>query len=159
MNTSYEKLSFYNTFFGGSIDGDNIISTDFYGNKQIVGVTQKKYQETLDLLNTYYNKLVEVGVIQKEKTPEEIANEQKEMMSAMIIQMKNMQEALDNLQKKNLEKEEHDELKSNNKHINTKVESELQPTGEVESSNTKGERSTQFNFKPRGGNSESQHRQ
>ena len=25
-----KKLSFYNTFFGGSIDGDNIVSTDFY---------------------------------------------------------------------------------------------------------------------------------
>lgn len=158
MNTSYEKLSFYNTFFGGSIDGDNIISTDFYGNKQIVGVTQKKYQETLDLLNSYYNKLVEVGVIQKEKTAEEIASEQKEMMSAMILQMKNMQETLDNLQRKNLEREENDELKSNDKYFNPKAESESRPTGEVESVNSKSERTPQFNFKPRGSNSESQHR-
>ena len=42
MNTSYEKLSFYNTFFGGSIDGDNIISTDFYGNKQVLYVILPK---------------------------------------------------------------------------------------------------------------------
>lgn len=99
MNTSYEKLSFYNTFFGGSIDGDNIVSTDFYGNKQIVGVTMKKYQDTLDLLNTYYNKLIELGVIEKEKTPEDIAKEQQQMMQAMFTQMQMMQEKLDNLQK------------------------------------------------------------
>lgn len=97
MNTSYEKLSFYNTFFGGSIDGDNIVSTDFYGNKQIVGVTMKKYQDTLDLLNTYYNKLIELGVIEKEKTPEDIAKEQQQMMQAMFTQMQMMQEKLDTL--------------------------------------------------------------
>lgn len=103
MNTSYEKLSFYNTFFGGSIDGDNIISTDFYGNKQVVGVTMKKYQDTLDLLNTYYNKLIELGIIEKEKTPEDIAKEQQQMMQAMFAQMQVMQEKLDSLQSKNNE--------------------------------------------------------
>lgn len=80
MNTSYEKLSFYNNYFGGYIDGDNILSTDFYGNKTIVGVTSKKYKDTVDLLNTYYNKLVELGVIEKEKTPEDLAKEQQQMM-------------------------------------------------------------------------------
>ena len=98
MNTSYEKLSFYNNYFGGYIDGDNILSTDFYGNKSIVGVTTKKHKETVDLLNTYYNKLVELGVIEKEKTPEDIAKEQQQMMQAMFAQMQVMQEKLDSLQ-------------------------------------------------------------
>lgn len=108
MNTSYEKLSFYNTFFGGSIDGDNIISTDFYGNKQVVGVTMKKYQDTLDLLNTYYNKLIELGIIEKEKTPEDIAKEQQQMMQAMFAQMQVMQEKLDSLQSKNNEEDKNE---------------------------------------------------
>lgn len=108
MNTSYEKLSFYNTFFGGSIDGDNIISTDFYGNKQVVGVTMKKYQDTLDLLNTYYNKLIELGIIEKEKTPEDIAKEQQQMMQAMFVQMQVMQEKLDSLQSKNNEEDKNE---------------------------------------------------
>ena len=47
----------------------------------------KKYQDTLDLLNTYYNKLIELGVIEKEKTPEDIAKEQQQMMQAMFTQM------------------------------------------------------------------------
>ena len=98
MNTSYEKLSFYNNYFGGYIDGDNILSADFYGNKSIVGVTIKKHKETVELLNTYYNKLVELGIIEKEKTPEDIAKEQQQMMQAMFAQMQSMQEKLDSLQ-------------------------------------------------------------
>lgn len=123
MNTSYEKFSFYNNYFGGSIEGDNIISTDFYGNKQIVGVTTKKHQETLDLLNNYYNKLVEVGIIQKEKSPEELASEQNKMMQEMFAQMKAMQEKLDNLQNEKdiIMKGKTNGYESNSKYIDTKV--------------------------------------
>lgn len=122
MNTSYEKVSFYNNFFGGSIDGDNIISTDYYGNKQIIGVTTKKHQETLDLLSSYYDKLVELGVIQREKTPEDIAKEQQEMMQTLILQMKAMQDKLESLQES---KGESNGYKSNSENIisNNGVES------------------------------------
>ena len=48
--SSYEKLSFYGNMFNAYIDGDSIYSTDFYGNRQLQGVTTKKHQETLDLL-------------------------------------------------------------------------------------------------------------
>ena len=126
MNTSYEKLSFYNSFFGGTIEGDNILSTDFYGNKQIVGVTMKKHQETLDLLNTYYNKLVELGVIEKEKTPGDIAKEQQQMMQLMMQQMKDMQDKLDSLQhKEELDKGDTNEYESDSKPIDKefKIES------------------------------------
>lgn len=131
MNTSYEKLSFYNNYFGGYIDGDNILSTDFYGNKQVVGVTMKKHKETLDLLNTYYNKLIELGVIEKEKTPEDIAKEQQQMMQAMFAQMQSMQEKLDSLQNKNdeiIEKDINNEYESNGIANKSKNESERRPT-------------------------------
>lgn len=131
MNTSYEKLSFYNNYFGGYIDGDNIISNDFYGNKQIVGVTIKKHKETLDLLNTYYNKLIELGVIEKEKTPEDIAKEQQQMMQAMFAQMQSMQEKLDSLQNKNSEpivKDINNEYESNGISNKSKNEPERRPT-------------------------------
>lgn len=128
MNTSYEKLSFYNNYFGGIIEGDNILSTDFYGNKTLVGVTIKKHKETVELLNTYYNKLVELGVIEKEKTPEDIAKEQQQMMQAMFAQMQAMQEKLDNLQIKEevkVEKDINDGYESNSE--NDKPENELEP--------------------------------
>lgn len=147
MNTSYEKLSFYNTFFGGSIDGDNIVSTDFYGNKQIVGVTMKKYQDTLDLLNTYYNKLIELGVIEKEKTPEDIAKEQQQMMQAMFTQMQMMQEKLDNLQKntdENIMKGENNEYESNSEFVNTEIQSESKSTEQPIIVNRKSKNSAKF---------------
>lgn len=123
MNTSYEKFSFYNNYFGGSIEGDNIISTDFYGNKQVVGVTTKKHQETLDLLNTYYNKLVDLGVIEKEKSPEELVSEQNKMMQEMFAQMKAMQEKLDSLQNEKdiIMKGKKNGYESNSKYVDPKA--------------------------------------
>lgn len=139
MNTSYEKFSFYNNFFGGTIEGDNILSTDFYGNKQLIGVTTKKHQETVELLNTYYNKLVEIGVIEKEKTPEDIAKEQQQVMQAMLAQMKTMQEALNDLQQeKHSLKGEENEYKPNCKDDVSEDESESSSTKPFNQFNRKG---------------------
>lgn len=147
MNTSYEKLSFYNSYFGGTIEGDNILSSDFYGNKTLVGVTIKKYQDTLDLLNTYYNKLVELGVIEKEKTPEEVAKEQQEMIKTMMLQMQHMQEKIDSLneQNQNVRKDiQNDGYKQNSEHNNEQNEHELDTTTNVESINRKSESDVEF---------------
>lgn len=146
MNTSYEKLSFYNSFFGGSIDGDNILSTDFYGNKQIIGVTMKKYQDTIDLLNSYYNKLIELGVIEKEKTPEDIAKEQQEMLQTMMLQMKAMQEKLENIQtERNIIIEgEQNEPKSDSKFFDTEIQYESKSTKQFESSDRKSKGDVKF---------------
>lgn len=132
MNTSYEKVSFFNNYFGGSIDGDNIYSTDFYGNKQLVGITIKKHQETMDLLNKYYDKLIEVGVIEKEKTPEEIAKEQQQMMQTMMEQMQIMQATIQTLQtQSNQYKGEKDEYRTNSKYHST--ENAHEPSTEKQS--------------------------
>lgn len=147
MNTSYEKFSFYNNFFGGSIDGDNILSTDFYGNKQVVGVTTKKHQETVDLLNSYYNKLVELGVIEKEKTAEDIAKEQQEMMQKMMLQMQNMQEALNVLQQEknsNNIKGEENEYQPNIKPIVSEIKSESDTKKQPNPINRKGKGDVKF---------------
>jgi hypothetical protein len=143
MNTSYEKFSFYNNYFGGSIEGDNIISTDFYGNKQIVGVTTKKHQETVELLNSYYNKLVDMGVIEKEKTPEDIAKEQQQMMQTMMLQMQTMQQALNELQQNKTKGEEH-EHQPNIKNDGTEIKHESSSTKQFESINRKGKGDIKF---------------
>lgn len=145
MNTSYEKFSFYNNYFGGYIEGDNILSADFYGNKQIVGVTTKKHNETLELLNTYYNKLLELGVIEKEKTPEDIAKEQQKMMQAMFAQMQSMQQALDSLQHKNedlSEKDVNNGYESNSFNNKPENESEYRPTKQSNKLNRESKRAS-----------------
>lgn len=147
MNTSYEKLSFYNSYFGGTIEGDNILSSDFYGNKTLIGVTIKKYQETLDLLNTYYNKLVELGVIEKEKTPEEVAKEQQEMIKAMMLQMQHMQEKIDSLneQKQPIRKDiQHDGYQQISINNNEQNEYESNTTTKVEPINSESEGNVEF---------------
>ena len=50
----------------------------------------KKHQETLDLLNTYYNKLVELGAIEKEKSAGEIAVEQNQLMQQLLSQIQDL---------------------------------------------------------------------
>lgn len=70
------------------IDNDDILSVDFYNNKQKIGVTLKKYQELEDICNTYYDKLVELGAIKKPKTAEELAAEQTEIISQLVDQNK-----------------------------------------------------------------------
>ena len=142
MNTSYEKLSFYNNFFGGTIEGDNILTTDFYGNKQLIGVTTKKHQETLDLLNKYYNKLVELGVIEKEKTPEDIAKEQQQMMQLMMQQMKDMQDKLESLQRE--DKGEQNEYESDSKCIDKEFEVKSNTREQFNSINSKSKRDFKF---------------
>lgn len=147
MNTSYEKLSFYNSYFGGTIEGDNILSSDFYGNKTLIGVTIKKYQDTLDLLNTYYNKLVELGVIEKEKTPEEVAKEQQEMIKTMMLQMQHMQEKIDSLNEQNqaIRKDtQNDGYKQISEYNNEQNEYEPNTTTNVESINRKSKNHVEF---------------
>lgn len=145
MNTSYEKVSFYNNYFGGSIDGDEIYSSDFYGNKHLVGVTIKKYNETMELLNTYYDKLVEAGIIEKEKSAEDIAKEQQQMMLSMMEQMKMMKETIETLQNNAQSyKGEGNEYKSNSKSFNTENEFESRSTKQINPINRKSKGDSKF---------------
>lgn len=114
-NASYEKFSFYNNVFSGVVENDCIFSTDFYGNRQQIGVSLKKHQETLDLLKSYYDKLVESGIIVKEKTPEEIMHEQNALMQQLVVQVSQLQSELKTI--KGVKEDEHtaDNSSSNSK--------------------------------------------
>lgn len=148
MNTSYEKVSFFNNYFGGIIDGNNIYTTDFYGNKQLIGVTTKKHQETVDLLDTYYNKLIELGVIEKEKTPDEIAKEQQQMMQAMMNQMAEMQHTIQTLQSQKLINEDKNDECRTNDSIDFKNDEFKSNTGkQFNKVNRKGEGGAQYSSK------------
>ena len=80
------------------IDNDDILSVDFYNNKQKIGVTLKKYQELEDICNTYYDKLVELGAIKKPKTPEELAAEQTNIISQLVDQNKMILQQMHSMQ-------------------------------------------------------------
>lgn len=98
QNTTFEKTSIYNSAFSCRIDNDNIFQTDYLGNNYgQIGVTVKKYKELKDICDSYYNKLVELGVIQKEKTEQEIALETQAIMKSMLDQIQSMQEQINKM--------------------------------------------------------------
>lgn len=85
-------------------DKGNIFKTDFFGaNPQQIGVTQEKYNEALKIANDFQNKLIELGVIEKEKTPEEIQKETNDLLKQMYTQFENINKRLETLE--NLENE------------------------------------------------------
>lgn len=101
------------------IDNDDILSVDFYNNKQKIGVTLKKYQELEDICNTYYDKLVELGAIKKPKTAEELAAEQTEIISQLVDQNKMI---LQQMQEMQAEMEAIKNVKSGNSSETARVE-------------------------------------
>jgi hypothetical protein len=81
------------------IDGDSIVQMDMIGNRKVIGKTAEAYS-TLEATTTeYYNKLVELGVIVPEKSPEEMMREmQKTMydMAGVIAALKAEMEGMKN---------------------------------------------------------------
>lgn len=72
INTSWSN----NLNFFGYVNNDNIYTS----NGELIGVNLKKYQEIEQGLITCKNRLIELGEIEVEKTPEEIIKEQSEMI-------------------------------------------------------------------------------
>lgn len=106
-NISIERTQLYNTCFNAFVQGDNIVQTDFYGNSTAVGITNQKAQQLInenkelkELLEKYTNKLVELGVIQKEKTQEEIMQEQTALIQKMSESLLAMQNEIISLKEK-----------------------------------------------------------
>lgn len=93
--TSSSVLTTYPQTMTCIVDGTNIIQVDFYGNKQKLGVTQAAYEELEKISTEYYNKLVELKVITPPKTPEEIQQEQTQIMADMLKEMQRMQHEIE----------------------------------------------------------------
>ena len=72
INTSWNN----NLNFFGYVNNDDIYTS----NGELIGVNLKKYKEVEQGLITCKNKLIELGAIEVEKTPEEIIKEQSAML-------------------------------------------------------------------------------
>lgn len=95
------------TMVVGNFDGE-IWQVDFSGNKgQQIGVDMKTYNELLSVANQYKQILVEKGFLEKERTPEEIAKEQNEIISQLANAVQTLTkevEALKNAESSNRER-------------------------------------------------------
>ena len=86
-NVTTEKTSIYNNGFFGIIQGEDILRGDVYGGNQTpIGKTNEAYNDLMVTCIKYYDKLVELGVIEKEKTQEEVDEEQQQALSSLAEQ-------------------------------------------------------------------------
>lgn len=91
---AYQKFSTEN-IFTGMIDMDgNIYSANMRSDRTKIGIDAQKEQELLnqiaemqETLDNYHEKLVELGVIQIPKSPEQIAQEQAEQQAVINQQL------------------------------------------------------------------------
>lgn len=81
-----------------SVEDGKIYELGLYNQKQQIGVTNQVYEELKTICDNYYNKLVELKVIVPPKTPEELQQETVTMMSAMMEQLRQMQQRLDEVE-------------------------------------------------------------
>ena len=79
---------------------DNTILQCNYGQPfKKIGVTMEKYNDALKLINEYRNKLIELGVIEKEKTPEELQKETNALLLKINDRMNSLEEQLNEYKK------------------------------------------------------------
>lgn len=119
-------------FFNASInENSEIFRVDMWSSSppQKVGVTIEKYNELLNVANKFQEKLEELGVLEKEKTPEEIQKENNNLLNMLNNKLESFSERLEALEKFNFEKlnnsecsqnEEIERIEENEQHNNKK---------------------------------------
>lgn len=92
------------------VEDGKIFQTEYIsGNKTQIGVTTEEFNQQTEILDTYYNKLVELGAIEKEKTPEEIQQENQEMIKTLLTKINDLEKKM----------EDKDEPKSDDRKVQT----------------------------------------
>lgn len=74
------------------VDGCDIYQADYMGNRKMIGKTVDAYKELEETTKQYYDKLVELGVIVPEKTPEQMMAE----MQGTMLEMSKIISSLSN---------------------------------------------------------------
>ena len=102
MNITEQKTTSINMQqqFLAQTDGANIYQINGFasfgaGSRTQVGVTLQAYNDLKQMCQQYYDKLVDVGVIKKEKTPAEIQAEQAQLMAEMLTTMKALKQEVE----------------------------------------------------------------
>ena len=74
------------------IEGNNILQITAPGQPgKVIGVVKSVFDEAVSIGNSYYDKLVEAGVIEREKSPEERHKELMDAIGAMTDKLKNLE--------------------------------------------------------------------
>lgn len=65
------------------VDGPDIYQTDYMGSRKLIGKTKPAYDELEGTTKQYYEKLVDLGVIIPQKSPEEMMSDMQNTMLDM----------------------------------------------------------------------------
>lgn len=112
---SYEKMSMISQSFFGFIK-DGMI---YNNNSVLIGRTEEKYQQAIETAKKFEQKLIEAGIIQKPKTPEEINKELQEMIAEMAGTIATLSDKVKGLENEQAKSNEH----SGTLHLSTKASS------------------------------------
>lgn len=100
---SYEKMSMMTQSFFGFIK-DGVI---YNNNSVIIGRSEEKYQQALETAKKFEQKLIEAGIIQKPKTPEEINKELQQMIAEMAGTIATLSDKVKGLENEQTKSDEH----------------------------------------------------
>lgn len=99
QSTMYNNSNFFQCVLD---EQGNIFKVDFWGGNPIqIGVTQDKYNEAIKVATDFQNKLIDLGVLEKEKTAEEIQKENNNLLNQLLNQFNNINQRLELLEQNN----------------------------------------------------------
>lgn len=122
------SYNFNNNTFLASIDRDgNIIHESSNGRKKI-GVDTQTAEEMQGVIDNYYNKLVELGVFVKEKTAEEIAQEQAEINQVLLQEIRSLNSKVEELSLNGNVRDDNSETSTNVGQVGTRSKTSNSPS-------------------------------
>lgn len=144
VNTDILSMNMQKTTnFWYKIDGENILKVDFNGNSEVIGKSLQSYTELENVCTEYYEKLVELGVIEPVKTAEEIAKETAEQTQAALNETQNTMAQMANLMK--ALQDEIKEIKEANKNVKHECACANGAENGSESKNKRGSKTSESN--------------
>lgn len=94
MDITQEQRTVYtnlNGQFVACVDSGTIYQINtFTGQRVPVGVVQNVFDDLKGIADKYYAKLIEAGILQEPKTPEQMIAEQQQVMSDMLSVIKDL---------------------------------------------------------------------
>ena len=84
------------------IENEKIMQIDYAGRPvKEIGVTSAQYQEALKVVAGYKEKLVEAGILKKEKTPQELHEEQMCAIQALLAKVDTLEKKVKSYETRN----------------------------------------------------------
>lgn len=84
------------------IENEKIMQIDYAGRPvKEIGVTMSQYQEALKVVAGYKDKLVEAGILKKEKSPQELHEEQMAAIQSLLKKVDTLEKKVNDYEYRN----------------------------------------------------------